>query len=401
MTFIHYGWPASPYSAKSRAALRVSGLDWTEARPHVLTFAWLEAHVGRKVIPVLRTPEGEFVQDSSRIVDLVEGRSGRAMTPVDPVARTLALWLEVFADEWLIYPAMDFRWRYRGGDVEFMIADFGRCAAPGAPAMVRAKAGETIANAMRRYLPIMGIDARTGPAMARTTFGFLDRLAAHLERSPYLLGDHPCIADFAVYGPIAAHIGRDPWSAHVIDDRPAIRRWVSAIDRGRDLPGTLALDPDALPPTLVAVLESALTIAAPAWIEAHRLAIQRWRAGPPLRRRLGEFEARLDGGVVHPHKLTAVNAWKLQRPLRAQAALAPAVRRGLLATLGCEALAELDPSALAGYDLDAIAWKRDPTSFGLLGRIVETLTPLVRHVPPVRPVHPKRAGPVRGLGQFE
>lgn len=401
MTYTHYGWPSSPYSAKSRAALRASGLPWTEAQPHALSLAWLQAQVGRKVIPVMRTPSGAFVQDSSRIVDALTEASGRPLVPGRGLARVLASWVEVFADEWMIYPAMYFRWRYHGGDFDYMVRDFGRCALPGLPAMVQRRGGLEVAKAMSRYLPIMGIDEQTGPAIETLTLELLDRLQARLSESPYVLGDTPCVADFALYGPLGAHVGRDPWSAGVIDARPAVRRWLDALDEGRDGAATLSLD-ETLSPTLASLLRLMFEIASPAWLEAHRFASEQWNGpGSSLRRRVGTFDARMPAaeGITHSMKLTAVTVWKMHRPLRAWRELGEAesdAARRVLESLGAQSLIELP--LLEGFDLESIAWRQDKTSFGPLGKLLDGLTPALRRAPAWRPLHPLRRGPVRALG---
>ncbi|MEM7159759.1 MAG: glutathione S-transferase family protein [Myxococcota bacterium] len=401
MTYTHYGWPSSPYSAKSRAALRASGLPWTEAQPHALSLAWLQAHVGRKVIPVMRTPSGQFVQDSSRIVDTLTEASGRPLVPEPGLARVLASWVEVFADEWMIYPAMYFRWRYHGGDFDYMVRDFGRCALPGLPGVVQRRGGLEVAKAMSRYLPIMGIDKHTGPAIETLTLELLDRLEARLDESAYVFGETPCVADFALYGPLGAHVGRDPWSAGVIDARPSVRRWLEALDEGRDEAAPLSVD-EALPPALASLLRLMFEIAAPAWVQAHGFATEQWEGpGSSMHRRVGTFDAQLPAadGITHSMKLTAVTVWKMHRPLRARLELPEAQARAageVLESLGASGL--LDLPLLDGFDLDSIAWRKDQTSFGPLGKLLDSLTPALKRAPAWRPLHPLRRGPVRALG---
>ena len=401
-TYIHYGWPASPYAAKTRAALRTSGLPWTEAQPHGLTFAWLQAHIGRKVIPVLRCPDGRFVQDSSRIIDALQSASGVGLTPATGFARVVALWLEVFADEWMIYAAMYFRWLYAGGDYDFMVRDFGRSSLPGLPPPLQDKAGLAVAEAMNQYLPVMGVSETTGPAIEAASLRVLDAMQAHLDTTPFLLGASPCIADFAMYGPIAAHIGRDPWSAPVIDSRPALRRWVDCLGRGeRSSAAPLVTDPDTVPASLATLLREAFALASPAWREAHRRTAEaRASTTSGVPRRLGTFEATLGSKgvpVTHRHDLTAVTAWKMQRPLLAIQQLAPGEQeriRAALQALGAGPLAELE--ALAGYGLDEIRWHDDQTSFGPLGVAIDALAPLMRVLPARRPIQPKASGPIDG-----
>jgi glutathione S-transferase len=400
-TYLHYGWPVSPYSAKSRAALRVSGLPWSEVQPHALTLAWLQSHVGRKVIPVLRTPSGAFIQDSSRIVDTIERESGLPMTPPAGLARVLALWLEVFADEWMIYPAMAFRWRYAGGGWDATVEHFGHRALPGWPASMRARAGREVAGAMNRYLPIMGVTDETWPAIVHETEALLDRLAARLDDAPYVLGGTPCIADFALYGPLAAHLGHDAWSAHVIDDRPRVRAWIDRLDRAVDRPATLALG--EIPESLAPVLRSVFRLAAPAWLAAYTAAEAHWsESAHSLPRRLGRFDARLRDAagnvVIHAHKLTAVTVWKMSRAVQAlvDAGDAAGDIARQLAECGAGSLAELAP--LPGLTLQAIQFRDDPTQYGRLGGVLDRVTPMLRSLPARGPAHARRRGPVAGLG---
>ena len=67
-------------------------------------------------VPLLRTPSGEWLQDTTPMIDWLEERhpQGRVV-PEDPVQAFFSRLLEDYADEWLWRPALHYRWSYPDG----------------------------------------------------------------------------------------------------------------------------------------------------------------------------------------------------------------------------------------------------------------------------------------------
>ena len=110
--YVLYGSYASYYTAKSRAYLRKKGVPFVERLPSDPRF---RNHVrptsGSHRIPQLETPEGEVVQDSTAIFDLLESRfSEIPALPPAPCQRFAAHLMELLASEGLVRLPWQYRW---------------------------------------------------------------------------------------------------------------------------------------------------------------------------------------------------------------------------------------------------------------------------------------------------
>src|SRR5215510_7357381 len=108
MGYVLIGAEASQFSGKARSFLRWKGVDFSErtATPEVYRDL-VEPRIGFAVIPILITPDGETVQDSADIIDHVDrAEPGPSVFPDGPVQKLASLLLELYADEWLVIPAM-------------------------------------------------------------------------------------------------------------------------------------------------------------------------------------------------------------------------------------------------------------------------------------------------------
>ena len=163
MTHILYGAPLSLYSGKARAYLDWKTVDYEE----VLSTADIYREVilpniGRPVIPVMQTAQGEILQDTTCIIDCYEATEpGPSVYPDTPRQRLAALLLECFGDEWLVIPAMHYRWNY---NEEWAYAEFGKTSLPGGTKEEQYSLGKERAGPFRGSLPILGVNEQTIPA---------------------------------------------------------------------------------------------------------------------------------------------------------------------------------------------------------------------------------------------
>ena len=231
--YILWGTPHSLYTGKARSYLIKKGLPFRERcpsdpryKPQVLPA------VGLVTFPVLETPQGRFIQDSTDIVEyLEECHSGRPMLPPSPVQRVIAHMLDGFGLEGMLATAMHYRWSYRAKQEDFLRAEFGRGLYNGPNRAQRAAAGERIMAYMSGALPALGITAAAIPAIERAYEELLEALDIHFQQYPYLLGFHPSIADFGMMAPMFAHLGRDPVPANLMKQRaPNVFRWVERMN---------------------------------------------------------------------------------------------------------------------------------------------------------------------------
>lgn len=345
MRYTHYGWLVSPYSAKTRAYLRFKNAPFEDVAPtaRVLMGAIRKA-VHRPVMPTVRVDDGTWLQDSSVIIDTLEAQlDGASVTPDGPRQRLTSALLEVYADEWLPIASLHYRWNHTE-NARFALEEFARWGFPRLPGPLGRRLIRPFAHKMRGYLPALGVHPETWAAVERATSTLIADLELHLAQHPYLLGTRPCLGDFSLFGPLWAHLFRDPGSQSLFDEAPSVRSWMERVEHGGGAEGAWLAD-DAVPETLAPVLRAAfseqwvyladLIGAIDAWCEAHAGATR-------VPRSLGDCDVTI-GGVRTTRKLATFAQFKAQRALDAYAAIPPADRPAVDAWLdalgGREAMA--------------------------------------------------------------
>jgi glutathione S-transferase len=222
-----YGSHASYYSAKTRAYLRKKGIAFAERLPSHDRF---RTHVrpasGSHRIPQVEMPDGVVLQDSTEIFDALEQRHPAIPAfPHGPRLKLLAHLMELFASEGLVTLAWQYRWFYEG-NFPFVTMDFGRSFKPSGSDEELAHYGGIIADRMKSRRPFNPSPEKL-QEMETSYLGLLSTLERHFRFHPYLLGNHPSIADYAIMGALYAHMGRDPVPRTVMQAHaPRVTRWV-------------------------------------------------------------------------------------------------------------------------------------------------------------------------------
>lgn len=226
--FVLYGWQLSYFTGKVRCYLDYKRIPYREIAVDLPTLMLrIRRRTGAVVMPVLVTPEGEWIQDSSVIIDRLEERfPARPVVPLSPVEKFAASVLEAWGDEWWIPFAMHTRWSYPENR-ELFAREAGAALLPRAPAPVQRLAARVPMDAMRGHLVGVGVVPAQYALMDDWLRGMLDALDAHFAQRPFLLGVRPTVADFALAGPLCAHLGRDPWpKRELVAPRRHLRAWI-------------------------------------------------------------------------------------------------------------------------------------------------------------------------------
>ena len=362
--YILYGWHLSYFTGKARCYLKYKGLPFVDQEVSLYTLAWrIPRKTGVQVMPVLRTPADEWIQDTHLIIDRIEAEvPERSVIPDAPWQRWLAYLLEAWADEWWVPIAMHTRWSYPENYALFQ-HDAGRALLPGFPRFVQRKAVDRIARYLRSMLPAVGIRPEQNAVLEAWAHAMMAQLDTHFAAHSYLLGGRPTLADFGLVGTMYGHLGRDPWPKREMVARyPHLRAWIERMAAPPDRRMGALFPDDEIPPTLLPIVRQVVHECVP-WFDGIAAEITRLQAerpgrfppGKPLHRRLGDITLRTGQGDFKRAALP-FTLWLAQRPREAFAAMDAAGQgrvRAQLQTLGGEALLDRPWPALQRHGLGA------------------------------------------------
>lgn len=341
-----YGAEVSYFTGKARAYLRWRGVDYEEVLAAREIFgSVILPKVGWPVIPVAAMPDGEIVQDTADIIAHVEAREQRSppVQPEGPFQRFVGELLHLYADEWLVIPAMHYRWSYCE---EWAYTEFGALSMPEASPEEQFEIGRNMGQMFRGMTPMLGVTPETIPGIEASYEAFLTDFSRHLEAHPFLLGGRASLADFAFIGPLYAHLLRDPVPGELMRrTAPRVADWVAATHAGAKDVSPLAAD-DTVPDTLLPLLARQMREQLPA-LEATNALFAGWLAtaapGSDLPRGFGMIPISIEGHAGQA-AARAFALYRLQGALDAYAALsgeAKARADALLSATGGEALKTL------------------------------------------------------------
>src|SRR5262249_4098187 len=195
-----FGAEMSPYSVKVRAYFRYKAIPHQWILRNAASQAEYEKHAKMPIIPLVVTPQGVGIQDSTPIIDQMEKLFPEpSIHPDDGVARFVSALIEEFGDEWGNKWMFHYRWTR---DVD-QISSAGRIArmhAPGTSEQEHAGLAGKIRARMVDRVWFVGSNAQTAPQIEA---GFRDMLAlleGHLSTRPYLFGARPAYGDFGLWG---------------------------------------------------------------------------------------------------------------------------------------------------------------------------------------------------------
>lgn len=208
---ILHHYPTSPFAEKTRLMLGYKGLAWKSViipivmpKPDVLALTG-----GYRKTPVLQIG-ADIYCDTALIADVLEHIQPTPSLYPEPskgMARMLAQW----ADTTLFWTAMAYNLQ---------------------PAGLAQMFGNTPPEAVKAFREDRGAMAsgmtRLRPADAAAAYkSYLRRLSDMLDDRPYLLGDQPCITDFAMAHPLWFTQHRTPALAGILGLTPAVGEWLA------------------------------------------------------------------------------------------------------------------------------------------------------------------------------
>ncbi|KWV91572.1 glutathione S-transferase family protein [Erythrobacter sp. YT30] len=311
-----YGAPPSLFSGKARAYLDWKGIDYTEKLPSDARFqSEIVPAIGRQVIPVVELPDGTLLQDTTLIIDHFEAADSDTpgVYPETPRQRLASMLLETYGDEWLVIPAMHYRWHY---NEEWIYGEFGKTALPGASPEEQYAAGKARGAIFKGFVPMLGINAETIPVIEQSYEALLADLDAHFAEHAFLLGTRPSIGDYGLIGPLYAHNYRDPKSGEIMRRlAPNVAAWVERMVEPDPLSDEF-LGGDRVPDDVLKVLHRMMTEQLPYLAHVAEMLGEWAKANPgaELPRALGLAPFTIEG-VTSERAALPFSLWMLQRAL--------------------------------------------------------------------------------------
>lgn len=273
MTYRIYGSELSPYSVKVRSFFRLKGIahDWIPRSPAVQ--AEFQRYAKLPLVPLVVTPDGEGVQDSTPILERFEASYREpSVVPADPALAFVSALLEEYGDEWGNKWMFHYRWRYQP-DIWSTSERIARQMMGEQGTLAVAQARAAVAERMTGRLGFVGSNEKTQPLIEASFKKALGLVEAHLATRPYLLGARPAMADFGLWAQLY-EAATDPTPGAIMRaSAPKVMGWVQRM-----------LDPSAegefeslaaLTPTLMPMVKDEVAGLFLPWSQANAEAIQR------------------------------------------------------------------------------------------------------------------------------
>jgi len=195
-----FGSELSPYSVKVRSFFRYKNLphEWIPRSPAVQ--AEFQKYAKLPLVPLVVTPEGEGLQDSTPILERFETLAAEPETvPTDPALAFVSALLEEYGDEWGNKWMFHYRWRFQP-DVWSTAERIAGQMMAGQGTLAVAQARAAVAERMTGRLGFVGSNDKTQPLIEASFKRALALLDGHLATRPYVLGGRPAMADFGLWG---------------------------------------------------------------------------------------------------------------------------------------------------------------------------------------------------------
>ena len=221
------GVPASPYTRKMISLMRYRRIsyviEWGDPRDLIRRFGVEEPKPVLLPVMIFEVDgKHKAITDSTPIIRHLEIEfSPRSVIPSDPKLAFLNYVLEDFGDEWVTKYMFHYRWYFKD-DIEKAGTILPLLHGISQDDDSHAAFKKHISDLQISRLGVVGSNELTAPIIEASYKRFLGQLDHCLSKHPFLFGNRPSSADFALFGQLSALIGFDPTSralAHEISPR--------------------------------------------------------------------------------------------------------------------------------------------------------------------------------------
>ena len=324
------GSELSMFTVKLEAQLRFQGIPYQWHFKKNIENKTIQQRSGTQFVPLLKTPDGWVINDTITIGPMLHERFYQApVIPKTSMQRALCFILEDYYNHWMPRHALHSRWCYQD-NIEEVGRNFG----------INMLLGKSITDELTEEeerqvvgtgknmqdsfgLPaceVQGAGEDQREAMQQDFQSMMQLLSEHLKSNNYLLGDRPCLADFALVGTAKAHFLLDPVPRSWLGDYEImLEDYVNRV-WNLDQAGMTWTDDENIPDTLLAIMDHMVKnyqVFALTSIQAAAHGKKEFT----LNLGHGEFTARsmkrLDKARLHVQdELKRVNAWEIEKLLK-------------------------------------------------------------------------------------
>ena len=241
-----HGSPGSPYTRKMLALLRYRRIAY-----RLITGRQGMAGVAPprpRLLPTFYLPDADgtlrAVTDSTPIIRRLEREhAGREVLPADPALAMLDALIEDFGDEWLTKAMFHYRWHHTA-DIQKSSRVLPNWFGGPVDDETLAAMGADFSQRQIGRLRYVGSNAQTAPIIERGYQRLITILERHFAALPFLFGQRPGAADFALYGQLTQLACFDPTPMALTTSlAPRVVAWVHSLE---DLSGLEPIDDDWL-----------------------------------------------------------------------------------------------------------------------------------------------------------
>lgn len=218
-----FGAEVSPYSVKVRSYFRYKRIPHRWIVRDASSMAEYQKYARLPIIPAVATPEGEALQDSTPILETVEGRVPEPTIHPPGGLRFLSELIEEFGDEW----GNKWMFHYRWARDEDQASGAERIAALMASGEdERRQVAAVVRERMVGRGWVIGSNEQTAPIIEASFANGAALLERHLAGRSFLFGGRPALADFGLWGQVY-NAWTDPTPGRLLRERhPRVCAWV-------------------------------------------------------------------------------------------------------------------------------------------------------------------------------
>lgn len=269
------GVEMSPYSVKVRSWFRYKGIAHRWEPPSPDNQREIQQRMKSPMAPLIITPEGEILQDSTLILEMLEVRHPKLATlPDDEGLRFVSTLLEDYGDKWGNKWLSHLRWTRPEDQQDTALRLSQAFARDGLPSD---RGMQIIWEKMGPRRVFVGSNEQTAEQIEDSYRQALQLLEAHLAQHTFLLGERPCFGDFGLWGQLYCCLGDLTAGRWMQETAPSVMRWVENLLEPAEWPGATGgwATWENLSGTLFPLLQREIGNLFLPWSHANALALER------------------------------------------------------------------------------------------------------------------------------